>query len=160
LVFRARILEESTFHRASKPTRGPQSFFNAGNTLQFFCVNSLYAGNVQHPKRVAAIDDHTGERQNAKKPKTVEPHTHSAQLRRSPDGLEWEPDPLIMDERFVAVAVKGKGLVVFTACSHAGVVNVLTHAREVLPSFTLHGVVGGLHLAGASERLIPKMYRF
>ena len=75
--------------------------------------------------------------------------------RRTQDGTAWEPDPLIMDERFVAVAVKDKGVVVFTACSHAGVVNVLTHARDVFPTLTLHGVLGGFHLAGANERLIP-----
>ena len=75
--------------------------------------------------------------------------------RRTEDGTGWEPDPLIMDERFVAVAVKDKGVVVFTACSHAGVVNVLTHARDVFPTLTLHGVLGGFHLAGANERLIP-----
>ena len=76
-------------------------------------------------------------------------------LRRTQDGTGWEPDPLILDERFVAVAVKDKGVVVFTACSHAGVVNVLTHARDVFPTLTLHGVLGGFHLAGANERLIP-----
>src|SRR5436190_5201036 len=51
------------------------------------------------------------------------------QHRRTLDGKGWELDELIMDERFVAVNVKGKGLVVFTACSHAGVVNVLKHAK-------------------------------
>ena len=56
------------------------------------------------------------------------------QHRKTDDGSGWEPDPLIMDERFVAVAVKNKGLVVFTACSHAGVINVLKHARELLSS--------------------------
>jgi 7,8-dihydropterin-6-yl-methyl-4-(beta-D-ribofuranosyl)aminobenzene 5'-phosphate synthase len=76
-------------------------------------------------------------------------------LRRTQDGAGWEPDPLIMDERFVAVAVKDKGLVVFTACSHAGVVNVLTHARDEFPTLPLHGVLGGFHLAGANECLIP-----
>jgi len=75
--------------------------------------------------------------------------------RSTEDGTGWEPDPLIMDERFVAVAVKGKGLVVFTACSHAGVINVLTHARECFPKQALHGVLGGFHLAGANERIIP-----
>src|SRR5262247_2307400 len=40
--------------------------------------------------------------------------------RRAP-GAPWEPDPLLMDERYVAVHVRGKGLVVFSACSHAGV---------------------------------------
>ena len=68
----------------------------------------------------------------------------------------WEPDPLIMDERYVAVHVRGKGLLVFTACSHAGVINVLLNAREVFPDVPLYGVLGGLHLAGAAmERLIP-----
>jgi 7,8-dihydropterin-6-yl-methyl-4-(beta-D-ribofuranosyl)aminobenzene 5'-phosphate synthase len=68
----------------------------------------------------------------------------------------WAPDPLIMDERYVAVHVRGKGLLVFSACSHAGVVNVLLNARAVFPDIPLYGVVGGLHLAGAAmERLIP-----
>lgn len=75
--------------------------------------------------------------------------------RRTEDGTDWEPDPHIRDERFVALAVKDKGIVVFTACSHAGVVNVLTHARDIFPTLTLHGVLGGFHLAGANECLIP-----
>jgi len=78
------------------------------------------------------------------------------QHRRTADGDGWEPDPLIMDERFVAVAVAGKGLIVFTACSHAGVVNVLTHARASFPSLPLHGVLGGFHLAGTNEKVIPQ----
>jgi 7,8-dihydropterin-6-yl-methyl-4-(beta-D-ribofuranosyl)aminobenzene 5'-phosphate synthase len=68
----------------------------------------------------------------------------------------WEPDPLIMDERYVAVHVRDKGVILFSACSHAGVVNVLLNAREVFPDVPLYGVLGGLHLAGAAmERLIP-----
>ena len=55
------------------------------------------------------------------------------QYRRTADDSDWEPDPLLLDERFVAVDVKGKGIVVFTACSHAGVVNVLEHARDCFP---------------------------
>src|SRR5678816_4229609 len=51
------------------------------------------------------------------------------QHRRTLDGTGWELDELIMDERFVAVNVAGKGVVVLTACSHAGVVNVLKHAK-------------------------------
>jgi len=74
---------------------------------------------------------------------------------RTADGTDWEPDPLIMDERFVAVSVKGKGVIVFTACSHADVINVLTHARDCFPNQRLHGVLGGFHLAGANERIIP-----
>ena len=68
----------------------------------------------------------------------------------------WEPDPLIRDERYVAVHVRGKGLIVFSVCSHAGIVNVLLNARETFSDVPLYGVLGGLHLAGAAmERLIP-----
>jgi len=75
--------------------------------------------------------------------------------RRSP-AQPWEPDPLILDERYVAVHVQGKGLIVFSSCSHAGVVNTLLHARQTFPDLPLHGVLGGLHLSGAAmERLIP-----
>jgi 7,8-dihydropterin-6-yl-methyl-4-(beta-D-ribofuranosyl)aminobenzene 5'-phosphate synthase len=75
-------------------------------------------------------------------------------VRRAGDG-SWEPDPLIMDERFVAVEVKGRGIFVFSACSHAGIVNVLTHAREVFAGTPLYGAMGGLHLSGSTEQIIP-----
>ena len=77
------------------------------------------------------------------------------QHRRTEDGKAWEPDPWIMDERFLAVNVKGKGVVVFTACSHAGVINVLAHARNCFAKVPLHGVMGGLHLSGPTEKIIP-----
>ena len=78
------------------------------------------------------------------------------QHRRTLDGQGWEPDPLVIDERFIAVSVKGKGVVVLTACSHAGVVNVMTHARECFAGETLYGVLGGFHLSGGNERIIPE----
>jgi 7,8-dihydropterin-6-yl-methyl-4-(beta-D-ribofuranosyl)aminobenzene 5'-phosphate synthase len=75
--------------------------------------------------------------------------------RRSSEAA-WEPDPFIMDERYLAVHVRDKGLLVFSACSHAGIVNVLLHARQTFPAVPLYGVLGGLHLSGAAvERLIP-----
>jgi 7,8-dihydropterin-6-yl-methyl-4-(beta-D-ribofuranosyl)aminobenzene 5'-phosphate synthase len=77
-------------------------------------------------------------------------------LTRSADGTSWEPDPFIMDERFVSVNVKGKGQLVFSACSHAGIINVLTHARSVFPAVPLYGAMGGLHLSGINERVIPQ----
>ena len=75
-------------------------------------------------------------------------------LRRSEDGKAWEPDELLMDERWLAVNVAGKGLIVLTACSHAGVVNVLAHARASFPDVPIHAVIGGLHLAGPNEDII------
>ena len=71
-------------------------------------------------------------------------------VRRSEDGTRWEPDPWIMDERFLAVNVENRGLLVLTACSHAGIINVLSHARSRFPSIPPYGIMGGFHLAGAS----------
>lgn len=66
----------------------------------------------------------------------------------------WEPDPLIKDERFVMCNLKGKGLVVFTGCSHAGVVNVSQRAVEIGGGVPLYAVAGGFHLSDAdSEKL-------
>src|SRR2546426_9079478 len=76
--------------------------------------------------------------------------------RRSEDGTSWEDDPLIMDERFLAAHVRGKGIVVFTACSHAGVVNGLKHAESSFPSIPLHAIAGGFHLAGGNEKIIAE----
>jgi 7,8-dihydropterin-6-yl-methyl-4-(beta-D-ribofuranosyl)aminobenzene 5'-phosphate synthase len=46
---------------------------------------------------------------------------------------------------------------VFSACSHAGIVNVLKHAREIFDPIPLYGVMGGFHLAGsACEKIIPE----
>jgi 7,8-dihydropterin-6-yl-methyl-4-(beta-D-ribofuranosyl)aminobenzene 5'-phosphate synthase len=78
------------------------------------------------------------------------------QHRKTADGKGWELDELIMDERFLAVKVKNKGMIIFTACSHAGVVNVLEHARSEFHGERLHAVVGGLHLSGGNERIIPE----
>jgi 7,8-dihydropterin-6-yl-methyl-4-(beta-D-ribofuranosyl)aminobenzene 5'-phosphate synthase len=72
------------------------------------------------------------------------------QVKRGRGG-EWEPDPLVLDERFLAVHVRGRGIVVFSSCSHAGIVNVVRHAAEVFDPIPIHGIVGGLHLSGAAN---------
>jgi 7,8-dihydropterin-6-yl-methyl-4-(beta-D-ribofuranosyl)aminobenzene 5'-phosphate synthase len=78
------------------------------------------------------------------------------QVRRVAEDAAWEPDPLVTDERFLAVHLRGKGLVVFSACSHAGIVNVLHHARDCFPGVSLHAVMGGFHLSGPTEAIIPQ----
>jgi 7,8-dihydropterin-6-yl-methyl-4-(beta-D-ribofuranosyl)aminobenzene 5'-phosphate synthase len=76
-------------------------------------------------------------------------------LKLSTDG-QWEADPLIQDERFMAAHVRGKGIAIFTGCSHAGLLNICTHAREVIPDVPLYAVVGGLHLVSPNEDLIQE----
>jgi 7,8-dihydropterin-6-yl-methyl-4-(beta-D-ribofuranosyl)aminobenzene 5'-phosphate synthase len=70
------------------------------------------------------------------------------QVRRNSDDTDWEPDPWVMDERYMALNVRDKGIMVFTACSHAGLINVLRHARDTFSPTPLYGVMGGFHLAG------------
>lgn len=77
-------------------------------------------------------------------------------FRQLPD-KEWVPDPLILDERFLVVNVRDKGLIVFSACSHAGIINVLKHVQELFPNIPLYAVIGGFHLSGHSvEKIIEK----
>ncbi len=58
------------------------------------------------------------------------------------------PDPLIMDERFVAACVAGRGVTVLSACSHAGIVNACLGAKNHFPDTPIDLVLGGYHLAG------------
>ena len=60
-----------------------------------------------------------------------------------------------MDERWLAVNVERQGAGGASACSHAGIVNVLKRARAILDT-PLHAVMGGLHLSGANEEIIPQ----
>lgn len=70
---------------------------------------------------------------------------------RLDDNQSWVPDPLVLDERYLAVHVKNYGVVVFSACSHAGIVNVLTDAAALFDPLPLYGAMGGLHLSGAAQ---------
>ena len=63
-------------------------------------------------------------------------------------GDQGAADPLIMDERFVAACVKGRGVTVLSACSHAGVVNACLAAKKAFPDTPVDAVLGGYHLAG------------
>jgi len=81
---------------------------------------------------------------------------YPGQVRRTADGKDWEPDELLIDERWLGMHVKDKGLVVLSSCSHAGIVNVLTHARDSFPGVPLHAVMGGLHLSGPNEKVIAQ----
>jgi len=78
------------------------------------------------------------------------------QVARATEADPWESDELLMDERFCAVHVRGRGLVVFSACSHAGIVNVLHAAREAFPGVPLFAAMGGFHLSGDNEAIIPE----
>lgn len=72
---------------------------------------------------------------------------------------EWTPDPEINDERYLCCNVKGHGLVVFSACSHAGIINACKDAVDKTGK-QLYCTVGGFHLAGRGmEDRIPATVR-
>lgn len=80
--------------------------------------------------------------------------TSSPAARVVRDGTDIE-DPL-SGEQALVYHLKGKGLVVLTACGHAGVVNTVMHAREVTGVDKVHAIIGGFHLSGAPAERIRK----
>ena len=77
-------------------------------------------------------------------------------VRQLPNG-EWQNDQWIMDERFLVVNVRNKGLIVFSACSHARIINVLKHTQKLFSNIPIYAVMGGFHLSGHSvEKIIPQ----
>ena len=74
---------------------------------------------------------------------------------RDNDG-DWTPDPWIWDDQALVVHVRNQGLVVLSACSHSGIVNILHYARKLTGVTDIYGVIGGLHLSGrVFEPIIP-----
>ncbi|OCL13749.1 hypothetical protein AOQ84DRAFT_282485 [Glonium stellatum] len=71
----------------------------------------------------------------------------------------WKKDELILDERFLMCNLKGKGVVVFTGCSHAGAINASKHAMQFSEGSPLYCVVGGYHLADAEVSQIQETVR-
>ncbi|KAK3069328.1 hypothetical protein LTR53_012411 [Teratosphaeriaceae sp. CCFEE 6253] len=68
---------------------------------------------------------------------------------------KWETDEQMQDERFLMCKLKGKGLVMFTGCSHAGVVNASRHALD-LGAAPLYAVMGGYHMADGEPHFIKQ----
>lgn len=81
-------------------------------------------------------------------------------VRRLSDG-SWVPDEELIDERYLAVKLSGeRGVLVFTACGHAGIINTLLDAQSRFGEKSLRGLVGGFHLAGVTgEATIPDTVR-
>jgi 7,8-dihydropterin-6-yl-methyl-4-(beta-D-ribofuranosyl)aminobenzene 5'-phosphate synthase len=69
-------------------------------------------------------------------------------IHEAREGPGWEPDPMIWDDQALILNVRGRGLVIITGCSHAGVINVLFHAQRLTGEARIAGLLGGLHLTG------------
>ena len=73
---------------------------------------------------------------------------------QGPEAVQHLVGGQLAGEQALVYHLKGKGLVVLTACGHAGVVNTVLHAREVTGVGEVHAVIGGYHLSGAPPERI------
>jgi 7,8-dihydropterin-6-yl-methyl-4-(beta-D-ribofuranosyl)aminobenzene 5'-phosphate synthase len=109
---------------------------------------------VNRPEARLLLDDHFYYSGEIPRVTSFEKGRIDHLCRTSSEG-PWIPDPLLMDERMLVVHVRDLGLIVFSACSHAGIVNVCTHVRNLFPDIPMYCVMGGLHLGGVMEKIIP-----
>ncbi len=65
-------------------------------------------------------------------------------------------DDRMLDDISVVANVNGKGLVIVTGCSHAGIVNIARHAVELTGCDKIEGILGGLHLVDAPDDRIRR----
>jgi len=65
-------------------------------------------------------------------------------------------DDQMLDDISVVANVTGKGLVIVTGCSHAGIVNIARHAIELTGCEKIEGILGGLHLVDAPDVRIKR----
>jgi 7,8-dihydropterin-6-yl-methyl-4-(beta-D-ribofuranosyl)aminobenzene 5'-phosphate synthase len=80
-------------------------------------------------------------------PRKTSFETGYAQHRAFVSG-SWQPDPWILDERAIAINIRGKGLVVLSGCAHAGIINTVAYAQQITGTEKVYAVMGGFHLAG------------
>ena len=62
---------------------------------------------------------------------------------------ELVPDPLVNDDQAIVVNIKEKGLVIITACAHAGIINTIKYAKDITGVNKVYAIIGGLHLTGS-----------
>jgi 7,8-dihydropterin-6-yl-methyl-4-(beta-D-ribofuranosyl)aminobenzene 5'-phosphate synthase len=60
----------------------------------------------------------------------------------------WQPDPLIRDDRAIAINIKRKGLIVLSGCAHAGIINTVAYVQRITGETKVYAAIGGFHLAG------------
>lgn len=66
---------------------------------------------------------------------------------------------LIEDDNSLVIRCQ-KGLVLLLGCAHRGIVNIIQHVKEKLPSEKIIAVIGGTHLEGASEEHLNYVRKF
>ena len=60
-------------------------------------------------------------------------------------------------EQFLAIREEGKGILLFSGCSHKGIVAAARYAKALFPGEPLYAVVAGMHLMGAGRQMREKV---
>lgn len=55
------------------------------------------------------------------------------------------------EDQAIGINVKGKGLIVLSACAHSGIVNTVEQAKRFFGIDKIYAILGGFHLAEASD---------
>jgi 7,8-dihydropterin-6-yl-methyl-4-(beta-D-ribofuranosyl)aminobenzene 5'-phosphate synthase len=72
---------------------------------------------------------------------------------------DWVDDSALIDDTALVARVRGRGLVIVSGCSHAGIVNITRHAQSVTGEKRVAGIVGGLHLEGPDDKRSIQTFR-
>ena len=75
-------------------------------------------------------------------------------FRKLPEGLI--PDDL-SHEQFLAVRQKGKGIFLFSGCSHKGIVAAVEYAKELFPGEPIYSIIAGMHMMAADRETILRV---
>ncbi len=71
-------------------------------------------------------------------------------------GPEVNEDDYLIDDSALAYKTS-QGLVIITGCSHAGICNIVEHARQVCGEERVVDIIGGLHLLDAAEEELSQI---
>ena len=78
------------------------------------------------------------------------------QYKEGKDENHLIADPFVNDDQALVMLLKNKGLVILTACGHAGIINTINYARKVTGIKKVYAIIGGFHLSGEEyEDTIP-----
>lgn len=118
------------FHREEMASLG--AWFNLTREPETVAAGIMTTGEIPLTTEYETVDDNLLVRQNSN---TI-------------------PDPLLDDLALVIDA--DFGLVVILGCAHRGIVNTLRHAMSLSGRDSVHTVIGGTHLLGASNERIER----
>lgn len=87
------------------------------------------------------------------------PRINSFEAKETPFEKHDGSDDFVLDDSGLAVITEN-GVIVISGCGHAGIVNMIEHAKNVTGKNIVHAVIGGFHLKnayGVTEKVIDYM---